>query len=350
MCSLVCSEVECQTQGVVTLSAADTRAGINESYQTPSRVQSYVVTQDLVIPKDALFNKIINVLIREIDPSRRAVRILEPGRGPAAFTRFVLRKPFTDRFDEIRVEGADISHAMLVYATEVINAQHRSNVNGTKVTVSLISGVNCINTADPFYESLRSQRKRYDAIIASQFEHYCPNHPDSRLARKYENLNVPFSTKRQFRQMCYDLLEDGGIYFTVDDRLGESPEEHEKICRAWDSHVVTQFTSETVLERLHSLNPALARNLKLNYDRQRPHETLIGIAARAREHRRDICCEEIEPLSRTRQDLVGIFGEEQVHCMMHPSIETHPGFYLMWATKKNHSSSRRAHDVVGSRE
>jgi hypothetical protein len=255
--------------------------------------------------------------------------------GPAAFTRFVLRRPFTDRFDDIAVVGADISHGMLVHATEVINALYESNGNGQRIKVALRSGINCVSALDPFYREIKSQHRSFDAIVSSQFEHYCPNSRTSALACKYQKLGIPFSTKTEFRHLCHDLLDRGGIYFTIDDRLGESPEEHEKICQAWDGHIVRQFTDEAVLHHLQSLSPALARNLRLNYDPQRPKQALLQVAAKAREHRREICCEEIEPLSTTRRDFVGIFGEENVYCMMHPSIETHPGFYLMWAVKRN---------------
>jgi hypothetical protein len=322
---VTCEKPKSKAQGIVTLRANATRSGINESYQTPARVQSYVATQDLVVPKDTLFNRIISVLINEMNPATRSIRILEPGMGPAAFTRFVLRRPFTDRFDEILVEGADISHGMLTYAAEVIEALYQSNVNGSRVTVALSSGVNCIDAADAFYWAIKSQSRRFDAIVASQFEHYCPNSPTSPLADRYRELKVPFSTKTEFRRHCYDLLDKGGFYFTVDDRLGESPEEHKEICDAWDGHVVRQFTDDAILEHLDSLN----------YDRKRPVAALIGVAAKAREHRRAICCEEIEPLSATRRDFMEIFGEDNVFCMMHPSIETHPGFYLMWAVKRD---------------
>jgi len=109
----------------VTLEARAVGAGINESYQTAGRVESYVATQDLVVPKDALFGKIIEVLMKEMAPARRSIRILEPGMGPAAFTRFVLRRPFLDRFDDIHVQGADLSHGRLVYATGLCRAVRR---------------------------------------------------------------------------------------------------------------------------------------------------------------------------------------------------------------------------------
>lgn len=335
MCPSACDAKDPKPRVVVMLAQSEIAPGINESYQTAARVESYVATQDLVVPKDALFGKIIEVLMKETAPARRSIRILEPGMGPAAFTRFVLRRPFLDRFDEIHVQGADISHGMLVYATEVIHALYRSNVDGQRITIALTSGINCVNVLDPFYGAIRSQGQRFDAIVASQFEHYCPNSHESPLAGKYRELGIPYSTKAEFRRMCHDLLEDGGVYFTVDDRFGESPEEYERICQAWDSYVVRQFTDDAVLHQLQSSHPALARNLQLTYDRQRPPQALLRVAAQVREHRREICREEIEPLSVTRRDLVALFGEENVQCMMHPSIETHPGFYLMWAFKKN---------------
>jgi len=335
MCSIAGDVKDAPKQAVVTLTGGQVAPGINESYQTTGRVESYVATQDIVVPKDALFGKIIDVLMNETAPTRRSIRILEPGMGPAAFTRFVLRKPFLDRFDEIHVQGADISHGMLVYAAEVIHALYQSNVDGQRITIALSSGINCVNIMDPFYEAIRSQGRGFDAIVASQFEHYCPNSHESPLAGKYRERGIPYSTKAEFRRMCHDLLEEGGVYFTLDDRFGESPEEHERICQAWDSYVVRQFTDDAILHHLRSSNPALARNLRLTYDRQRPRQALLCVAAQAREHRREICREEIEPLSVTRRDFVALFGEENVQCMMHPSIETHPGFYLMWAFKRN---------------
>ena len=106
MGSVACDTNESPQQAVVTLTASDAAAAINEGYQTADRAGSYVATQDLVVPKETLFGKIIEVLMRETAPSRRSIRILEPGMGPAAFTRFVLRRPFLDRFDDIRVQGA----------------------------------------------------------------------------------------------------------------------------------------------------------------------------------------------------------------------------------------------------
>ena len=171
-------------------------------------------------------------------------------------------------------------------------------------------------------------------MVASQFEHYCPNSPESPLAASTRDWESR-SPRRPSSGLCHDLLDEGGIYFTIDDRLGESLEEQEWICRAWDSYVVRQFTDDAILRQLQSSHPALARNLRLNYDRQRPAQALLRVAAKAREHRREICREEIEPLSVTKQDFINLFGAENVSCMMHPSRETHPGFYLLWAFKRS---------------
>ena len=59
----------------------------------------------------------------------------------------------------------------------------------------------------------------------------------------------------------------------------------------------------------------------------------LRIASETRVHRRNLCNEEIEPLSTTINDLEGIFGKGNVKYMMHPSKKTHPGFYLAWAVK-----------------
>lgn len=334
MSGIVSGEVESVKRGVVTVKACEARRGVNRFYQNPNRVQSYAATQKFVVDKDDFYREIIDVLVNGIEPIDGSIRIFEPGIGPAAFTRFVLQKPFVDRFDKIDIEGADISHTMITYAAELINRLYQSNGNGNRVDATLTSGANCINPTDPFYQAIRSKNKLFDAIVASQFEHYCPNSSESELACRYRESGIPFSTKQEFRQFCYSLLVEGGIYFTVDDRLGETPEEHEMICYAWDSHVVSQFADDTVLQQIDCMNPLLARNIRLTYDPEREKDALINVAAKAREYRRRISGEEIEPLSKTRQDFIHMFGEENVYCMMHPSARTHPGFYLMWGIKR----------------
>jgi len=275
------------------------------------------------------------VLVREMRPQTKHIRLFEPGMGPAAFSRYVFQPAFLARFMDIDIQGADISRAMVEYAAELMNELYQAQAGQNRIYVVLASGVNCIDIHEPYYQDITALRGDYDAVVSSQFEHYCPNHHDSELAGRLEDARIPYCTKSEFRHFCYDLLAEGGIYFTIDDRLGESPEEHQRICRAWDRHVVKQFTDEGVLAELDRLNTALARNLRISYDPQRETETLVHIAAKAREHRREICREEIEPLSKTRRDFAELFGPENVHCMAHPSTDSHPGFYLMWGIKKN---------------
>lgn len=329
-----CERPKSRTQGLGMVTAKGAPLRLREYYQPPARVQPHVPAQDPLVPENALFGAIIRVLIHEIPVKKRSIRILEPGMDQAAFTRLVMRPPLTDRFDEIYVEGTDISQGMPTRATEVVDALYQSRVNGSRVTVALSSGANCINAADTFYWAIKSAKKRFDAVVATQLEHYCPNSPTSPLADRYRKRKVRFSTKTEFRHHCYELLDAGGFYFAVDDRLGESLEERKMICDGPDGHRVRQFMDDMSYERCESLNPAVARHLQLAHTHKQPASALANVIAGPRNHRRAVCCAEVEPLSVTRRDFVEIFGEENVYCSMHPSIETHPGFYLMWAVKR----------------
>jgi len=322
-----------ETREIVSLVRKDTTNDINVGYQVPQRVRSYTSTQDLlIVPKALLFDRIIQIMKSDIKTSH-GLKILEPGIGPAMFAEYFMNKSLLDHFQAIHLEGADISHGMLEYALKLLNDLYKEKGKGYRMTVELTSGINCANEFDPYYQSLISDEKRFDAIIASQFEHYCPNRHRSDLAQKYRKNRVTYSTKHEFRQLCKSLLEEGGIYFTIDDRLGENPEEHAAICKAWDTFVVTQATNPEVLNQIFQQAPSLAEKLGKKYDKSFGQDESLRIASETRVHRRNLCNEEIEPLSTTINDLEGIFGKGNVKYMMHPSKKTHPGFYLAWAVK-----------------
>lgn len=317
----------------VTLVKMKTPDDINTGYQVPQRVKSYTTTQDLmIVPKAPLFANIIQIMKSDIR-TFHGCRILEPGIGPAMFAEYFMNNNLLDHFQKIHLEGADISHGMLEYASTLLNNLFREKGKDYEMTVQLTSGINCANEFDSYYQSLISDEKRFDAIIASQFEHYCPNEHRSKLAQKYRTKGVPYSTKHEFRQLCHNLLEREGIYFTIDDRLGENTEEHAAICKAWDTFVVTQATNPEILAHIAEQSPNIAKKLAKKYDKSFGQYELLRIASETRVHRRNLCNEEIEPLSATLNDLEGMFGKDNVAYIMHPSKRTHPGFYLAWAIK-----------------
>ena len=322
------------SDGIVTLTTREAIREINKSYQTANRVKSYVASQNYVVSKAEFFEAALEVLKANFSGRTKPLRVFEPGMGPAAFSRNLLQSSVLSTVGPVHVEGTDISDEMLLFATNLINNLYRENAVGEAIAFNLTAGVNGMDLSDPYYRKLERDKQRFDVIITSQFEHYFPNSESSPLAEKLKAKGISYSTKRAFRKYCYGLLAQGGIVFTVDDRLGETAEEHAEICRAWDTHVVNQFTDPDIIKRLESLNRSLASNLRMTYDASRPKEELVKIAAKTREHRRDICYEEIEPISRTKKDFIEIYGEENVQIMMHPSGSTHPGFYLIWATKK----------------
>lgn len=320
--------------GIVELNVREAIREINKSYQTQNRVQSYVVSQNYVVSKTPFFKKALDVLSKTFKSLPQPLRVFEPGMGPAAFSQHLLHSDLLDVLKAVHVEGTDVSDEMLIYATDLLNRLYVENIEGSNVKFNLTAGVNGMNLSDPFYQSLNAQKRKFDVIFASQFEHYFPNSNDSELSQRLTEKEIFYSTKKEFRQYCYDLLDDGGVFFTVDDRLGETSKEHEEVCLAWDTHIVKQFTDENVLKIIENLNGPLVRNLRMTYDASRPADDLVKIAKKTREHRRNICYEEIEPLSKTKLDFIEIFGEGNVEIMMHPSTHTHPGFYMISAFKR----------------
>ncbi len=327
-------KVESPSEKVAPHRARKAPAGIPESAPNPDAGEAGVAPPEPAAPKDGLFLKIIEVLIEEMEPTRRSIRILEPGVGPASFTRFVLRQAFLDRFPEVYVEGADLAPGMPVRATEVIKSRYQSCPHGQRVTIVLSSGVNCIDAADPFYDEMKSRGRLFDAIVASRFEHYCPNSHQSALAGKYRESRIPFSTKAELRRLCYGLLNRGGIYFAINGWLDDLPEEHGQSSPARERQGAYPGTHDAGLPPLQELSPSVVRSLRC-CGAQPPRQIPGNGPAPARERAGATAGAEIEPLSAATRDLARLFGEENVYCMIHPSLETHPGFYLMWAVKRN---------------
>lgn len=319
---------------IVSLIKTETENDINVGYQVPQRVKSYTFTQDLlIVPKASFFDQVIEIMISKIRVAN-GLKLFEPGIGPAMFAEHFMNRNLLEHFKKIHLVGADISHGMLEYASTLLNNLYEAKGNSFKITAEFSSGINCINEFDPFYQNILLDNESFHSIIASQFEHYCPNGHRSDLAQKYRTNRTPYSTKHEFRQLCYDLLEKGGIYFTIDDRLGETHEEHATICKAWDTFVVDQSTDQNVLEQIAQKSPDLANKLGKKYNPQFGTDELLKLASETRVHRRNLCNEEIEPLTATLNDLKGIYGKDNVSHVLHTSTMTHPGFYLAWAVKK----------------
>ncbi|MFH1641447.1 MAG: aldehyde dehydrogenase family protein [Nanoarchaeota archaeon] len=320
-----------EERGIVSITQLSTPNDVNMGYQTPNRVDSYVATQEhIIVPKGPFFERMLDT-IKKAMHGKSKISFFEPGIGPAFFVLYLMRNGLTDDF-KVEYAGADISHGFCDYDARVLSALHKKL--GGKIAVDLTSGVNCADEFHPFYKNLREDGKTFDVILASQFEHYCPNDNRSDLALKYRARGKGFSTKSEFRQMCYNLLNPGGLYFTIDDRLGENQEDHARICRAWDSFVIKQSADPGVLSQIEKLNPNLASKLRKNYDPEAGMDHLLKMAAKTREHRRYVCDEEIEKVSTTKSDLINIFGERNMGLMWHPFKDTHPGFYLAYAIKR----------------
>lgn len=322
--------------GNVILTCQETSLTVNHGYQTPNRVKSYLATQEnLVVPKQPFFDRILQEIDNRFSLISDNLRIFEPGFGPALFARQLLESSFLSYHPRIHIEGADISYGFLYYSASLLNRIYdRNKTHNSHFSCHLSSGVNCINEFDPYYDR-GSNADRFHLILASQFEHYCPNSTRSTQGIRYRRAGIPFSTKREFRQMCYSKLKDGGIYCTIDDRRGETPEEQEILDNAWDEYVARQYCNPNITSRIQNLDPSIHNKIinrvKLHTDKRGKVclDSLIKDIRNTRNHRRAMCCEEIEPLSATLKDFREIFGRNNVIYVPHPYTRSHSNFYLI---------------------
>ena len=219
----------------------------------------------------------------------------------------------------------------LIKRNQLFLPEHRDKL---LVDIDLTSGANVVSPASDYYKFINEtiiDHGGFDVILASQFEHYFPNTTDSGLAKNISTLDIDFYTKFEFRQLCYRYLKKGGIYFSIDDRLGETEEEQERLCCEWDKWVATQLTDRHNLEAMRSKNKAFTDKLEKHYN---PDEINIEKVRRYREFRRSDCREEIEKLSQTIADFNKIFGDKNVFIKDH-LFSSHKNFYLIWGIKNS---------------
>jgi hypothetical protein len=194
---------------------------------------------------------------------------------------------------------------------------------------TLHANVNALDTEDPFYFQVAPQGGA-DVIALSQFEHYAPNSEASPLADRLTQAGQPWCTKSALRRLARSRLRPGGWLFVIDDYEADTEVEQEGWDRAWDAHVVKNFSLPCVREAMATVDPAWADALARRYDPARPLARRLALAARARTRRRHRDGEETQSLTVAREDFQAVFGEKNCGFLPHPSTSTHPQFFLLW--------------------
>jgi SAM-dependent methyltransferase len=322
-------------QPSITLLLGETPHGINPGYQSAVRARSHILTQPFVVSKEPFFRRILDELDRRRESlcADGVLAVFEPGCGHGLFfDRLIEHVGRWNGLARLELTGADLSSEMILHAAGHVHASSRFATMNCDVSLVLASGVNCLDAGTPFHRDHLAPES-FSLIMVSQFQHYFPNSPSSPLARRLELQGVNFSTKHEFRRHCHRLLRPGGMVFIIDDFRGRTEVEDEAWNRAWDRHVVRQFTSRRVIESIRKSDPRLAREIQRRYNPARGEAELVAVARGIRERRRMFCREEIETLDDALVDLREIFGGANSGVMAHPAGESHPNFFMVWAEK-----------------
>ena len=325
---------ETPARDTVDLTPREAPRGVNPGYQKASRPLTYAATQPLLVDKEPLFARILTAVEKAwpawCAAAPEGISVVEPGCGPGFFMAAFLRWLAT-RTDStpVHLVGADLSTGMIDLAHRRLDPLVATLRPQRPVTLSLTGSVDLLPPEAPFFQEIGAPKAHL--VIAAQFEHYFPNRPDSPLASALTKTGRIVRTKADFRRWAHHILAPGGLYATIDDALGASPQEEARWQAAWDRHVIERFASPGILESLGRSAPTLAQVLRRHYAPHRPEGDRLRHARRAREIRRRSCLEEVETLAETRAGLESIFGEGRVLVESHPDPRTHPQFFLALA-------------------
>ena len=286
--------------------------GINPGYEKYGRALSYDLTQEYIVDKRDFLNKTIEKIIERYS-QKNSIRILEPGCGPGRITAFyLLGKNMLQSFRRIDIECADLSNEMaLLLNKHVKEIENEINNSNCAANVKITSGTSLIDTS--YYESM-GEKKFFDVVLLSQFEHYFPNSYDSPLAEKLKRNNIPFMVKDQFIQFVYDsLMTDNGMLVIIDDEENENLDARKANDDNWDEYVAMHLNKN--IAKISAISREIADKIYKRYNSSglKPKE----VAGRIRRYRREECNEEIRPLSTAISSLKRIFGDGNVEYFRH---------------------------------
>lgn len=278
----------------------------------------YAVLQPLIVEKRPFF-EMINGMIEA--SGTKPARVVELGVGTGGFLEAVARARW---WPQASLVGADLSPERIAVARETMAALGRA--------VALHDGVNALDADDPFYENAVPPTSA-DVVVLAQFEHYAPNDETSPLARRLSQTGRAWCPKAALRRLAASRLRPGGWMIVIDDFAAETAEKQANWDRAWDAHVVREFSSASVRQALDPIDPEWAAALARRYHPDRPLAQRLALAARARARRRHRDAEEVQELDLAWGDFRELFAEGQCGLVPHPDTAGHPQFYLMWGRR-----------------
>jgi hypothetical protein len=315
----------------VLLYESSCRRRVNAGFQNPKRPAWYRATQEIIVPKEPLFDLICRRTVEQFAGVVDQLVVFEPGVGLSSFFEFVLTKSRLPELFALHLVGADLSHEMVRAGRDVL-AAIQPKASWRQVQVELHSRVNLLELGSADVQ-LVLRHKPFHVIAALQFEHSFPNHADSPLARRLGKGPGTVPTKTDFRLFVHKHLNRNGLYFALDDYTsGRGPEDEAQL-QAWDRYVVDRLSDPHCLQELAERFPSVAAALSRKYDQRQGLESLLRKVANARQRRRSLCNEESADLQSTVADLRSIFGDE-VGLQRHPWRQSHGLFYLVCATAR----------------
>lgn len=304
---------------------------VNPGFQKPTRAQSYLCTQDLIVPKQEALGRIAKDLAARY-ADREALTIYIPGIGTAPFVRLLLTSDGLLLNKRLHIIGADISEAMVKAGLDEIQALTDEHTPGAGLSMDFHIGCNLLDQNDPFYRLLEEEQLRFDVILSSQFDHYFPNGRSSLLASNLKKRGVTAMHKLRQYQRCHALLKPQGRLYILDDFEGDTQSETEAWNDNWDAFVAGRFKDERVRKSLEAAEPDVGRMVRAIYPEGADEAELQRRATARRIARRKVCMEEIRPVASTMTDLKAVFGANVA--MMDPVMKDLPQFKLLVATKE----------------
>lgn len=307
---------------------------VNAGFQNPHRPAWYEATQDVIVPKEALFKQIAHQIMTVFAQDGRGLTIVEPGVGLGAFFQYLLTETSAPEQFALKLIGADIAEGMIGTCQALLETI-RPRSSWHPISIELHSGINLLDFTS-LVQPLASAAP-VNVILACQFEHYYPNTPSSVLASKLNQAGLPRPTKHDFRRFVHERLAPGGLYFSLDDYGSGNAALDAERNRAWDDYVVEKFSDPAFLQRLSNRFPNVAESLRRVYNPGLERPTLLKKAGLARQRRRAVCLEEMAELEASVLDLRDVFGRDNVQVAPHPLNRSHRSFYLLRAQRRSDS-------------
>ena len=284
----------------------------NPGYLSKDRVASYAATQEIIVPRENIYSRIIDRI--PWNPAA-CLKFVEFGFGTGAFLQRLV-SVCRERQQRARVAAFDLSPQMGELAKFALE---RELTKDADIEISLVTGVNCL---DPEFSSpLFDDAEPIDVVAQLQFAHYAPNSHESFLGRKTRQDGTPRLTKPEWLQRLRDWLAPNGILFEFDDFAGASTLEDEIGLKAWDLWVLRQLRDPQVQDRIGQTYPRLVQSIVKRYSKGDSLEEMLSAVERHRTKRRSVCREEVVTLDRYLSWLRETFGSgSTVH------LETGLGF------------------------